>query len=109
MSIVNFFEREVFFPVLALLGERRRAETNLDPLHAAIGKHASRVHIAEVFISRDGALAERPVLNRAREWLGLIFLEPGSNEVAHISFYRGTRVATCERRSGVEPDATIKS
>ena len=88
VGVLDFDEREKFFPVLALLSQRRRAIADLDPLHASILELACLVHVAEVFAACDGALAERPVLDGTLERLRVAGLDGGRDEVAHESILR---------------------
>ena len=87
-AIVRVFdaeEVEIFFPVRTLLLKRRWAETGFDPMGSAVVPEASLLHVVEVFITRDGALAEGAVADGLEEGLVVAGFHAGFDEIAHRS------------------------
>ena len=58
---------EVFFPIRPLFGQRRVAETGLDPSRDAAVIDPRLLHIVDVFVAGDGTFTERPSVNRAQQ------------------------------------------
>jgi hypothetical protein len=83
MRVFNRIEVEKFFPVGPLFIERRRTETGLDPFHAAIGKLARVSHVVLIFVPRDRARAERPIVDRAPQRVALTVFDLGCGEISH--------------------------
>src|SRR5262245_7058381 len=69
VRVLHFVQREVLLPVRLLLGERRRAVADLDPLDAAVVEPTCLGHVAQVLVAGDRSAAERPLLYRAIERL----------------------------------------
>src|SRR5438876_12427919 len=80
---LHFVQVEELFPVLALFGERRRTVAHLDPLHAAVVELTRIGHVAEVFVARDRALAERAVVDRLSQRFVVSRLYARGDEVSH--------------------------
>jgi hypothetical protein len=51
VRVLDLFEGEVRLPVLPLLGQRRGAVADLDPLHAAIVQLTRGVHVAKILVA----------------------------------------------------------
>ena len=87
-AIVRVFdaeEVEIFFPVRTLLLKRRRAETGFDPMGRAVVAEASLLHVVEVFVAGDGALAERVVADGLQKSLVVAGFHASFDEIAHRS------------------------
>jgi len=83
MRVLHARELEVALPVRALLGERRRAVADLDPLERAVVGAARGLHVAEVFAFGDGTAAEGAAVDRVEHGAGEAGFELGADEVAH--------------------------
>src|SRR6185295_3371512 len=67
MRVLDLLENEMLFPVLAFLGQRGRAVTHFNPLHAPVVQLTRLPHVARVFVAGDRALAERALVYGACE------------------------------------------
>ena len=66
LAIVSIFDRkqfEIFLPIWTFFGERRGAETRLDPMDRTISADASLLHVINVFVTRDGSRSQAPVFD----------------------------------------------
>src|SRR5262249_52002040 len=95
VGVLDFLQREVRFPVLALLRQGRRAVADFHPLHAAIGELPRLRHVPEVFVARDRSSAEGAIVDRLRKRGGLSWFHTRRYEIPHGSIVvnGGTRLA----------------
>jgi hypothetical protein len=63
VSILNFQELEILFPVWTFLREGRRAVTDFNPLNGAITELPRFLHIPKVLVAGYGASAEGAIFN----------------------------------------------
>src|SRR5262245_5614147 len=95
MSILDLLQLEILLPVVALFGQRRRAEAGLHPLHAAIVQQPRRLHVVEIFVARDRTLAQTPFIDSRFERPGLARLQACCHEITHgvVRYYLHSIVA----------------
>jgi len=67
VGVLYFLECKIFFPVLALFRERRRAEAHFNPLNTSVVELARSFHVAEIFIAGDRSAAEHALNYGASE------------------------------------------
>jgi hypothetical protein len=83
VSILNFQEFEILFPIWTLLCEGSRAVTHLNPLNGAIIELPRFLHIPKVLVAGDGASAESAIFNRFVQRLFSAWLHFCGHKVAH--------------------------
>ena len=83
MRVLHAQQVEVLLPIRTFFRQRRRTETNFDPGYRTITTKPSVLHVFEIFIASDGALAQDPSINGLHESQFLSRLHPCFNEVAH--------------------------
>src|SRR5439155_17218450 len=71
VRVLYSHEIEILLPMRPFLLQRRRAEAHLDPLHAAVLELTRLIHVSQILIARDRSFAERAVIDRTREAVGL--------------------------------------
>ena len=65
VGISDAKQLKIFFPVRALFGERGGAKTNFNPGHCVIARDARVLHVPEIFIAGDRALAQCLFIDRS--------------------------------------------
>ena len=83
MGVLDADQLEILFPIGTLLGERRGAKAGFDPVRGAVLGDAGLAHVVQVFITGDGALAERAGLDRGQQRLCLSGFQTGFDQVTH--------------------------
>src|ERR1700723_3329892 len=83
MRVLHAQQIEVLLPIRTFFRQWRRTETNFDPGYRTITTKPSVVHVFEIFVASDGALAQDPFINGLHESQFLSRLHPCFNEVAH--------------------------
>jgi hypothetical protein len=88
VGVLNFHQIEEGQPVLAFLGEWRRAIAHLDPLNASVLELSRGFHIAEIFVAGNRARSERAVGDGRGERFCLTRFESSRDKVAHLTILR---------------------
>lgn len=96
VSVLHCHEVEVFFPVRALLGERRWTVAHFDPLDAFVVEPPRRIHVAQVFATGNRSPPKSASIDCARERRWTAGLDPGSDEVAHGLILQKMRALSTE-------------
>ena len=83
MRVFHREKLEVFLPIGPLFLQRRIAKTRFNPARNPRGVDPRLLHIVLVFVTCDGALTERLVVDGEEKRILLAGLHAGFNEVAH--------------------------
>jgi hypothetical protein len=65
VGISDAKQLKIFFPIRAFFGERGGAKTNFNPSHGVICRDARVLHVPEIFIAGDRALAQYLFIDRS--------------------------------------------
>ena len=84
MGVFDAEKVEVFFPVRTFFSEWRDAKTGFHPVGGAVVCEARLLHVVDIFVASDGALAECAVADGAKERGVLAESDAGFDEVTHI-------------------------
>jgi hypothetical protein len=84
VSVLNFQEFEIPFPVWTLLREGSRAVTHFNPLNGAVIELPRFLHIPKVLVAGYGASAESAVFNGFVQRLFPACLHSGGHKVSHL-------------------------
>src|SRR5437764_10767906 len=103
VGVLDSVEREIRLPVVALLGERRRAVADLDPLDAAVLELTRRRHVAQILAAGDGSASERLLFDRALERMLASGLHPRSDQIPHYTALHVPPVDSIRRSASAGP------
>jgi hypothetical protein len=83
MGVFDAEQMEIFLPIRAFLSERRIAKAALDPGRHAVFTYPRLIHVVQILVAGDRALAERSTFNCAEEITFLSSLQLGFYPIAH--------------------------
>ena len=83
MRVLHFQDVEIFFPIRTFFVQRDGAETRFYPMSDAVFAETGLFHVVNIFVTGDGAAAERAVANGAQKRFFFARFDPGFHQITH--------------------------